>query len=46
VINIANIIVDILKIRLNKIEMYPGKGPVPKAPAAPFALVAIVRYLK
>jgi len=44
-INIANTTVDILKIKYNRLGLYP-EGPVPKAPAAPFALVDIVRCLK
>jgi len=45
VINIV-IVVDILKIKYNRLRLYPEEGPVPKAPAAPFALVDIVRCLK
>jgi hypothetical protein len=44
-INIA-IVVDILKIKYNRLGLYPEEGPVPKAPTAPFALVDIVRCLK
>jgi len=45
-INIANTTADILKIKDNQIRLYPEEGPVPKAPAAPFALVDIVRCLQ
>jgi len=45
VINIA-IVVDILEIKYNCLGLYPEEGPVLKAPAAPFALVNIVRCLK
>jgi len=48
-INIANInatTADILKIKGNHLRLYPEEGPVPKAPAAPFALVDIVRCLQ
>ena len=42
-INIARtnaITADILKVKNNCLRLYPEEGPVPKAPAAPFALVA------
>ena len=45
-INIANITTDILKIKDNRLGLYPEEGPVPKAPAAPFTLVNIVCCLK
>ena len=48
-INIANTtatIADILKVKNNRLRLYPEEGPVPKAPAAPFALVDIVRCSK
>jgi hypothetical protein len=45
VINIANMIADVLKIRHNSLELYPEEGLVSKAPTAPFALVDIVCYL-
>ena len=45
-INIANITVDILKIKDNQLGLYPEEGLVPKAPAAPFTLVDIVCCLK
>ena len=38
--------VDILKVKNNRLRLYPEEGPVPKAPAAPFALVDIVRCLQ
>ena len=44
-INIADTTVDILKIKDNQLGLYglyPEEGPVPKEPAAPFALVDIV----
>jgi hypothetical protein len=37
---------DILKIKDNRLGLYPEEGPVLKAPAAPFALVDIVRCVK
>jgi len=43
-INIANI-VDIQKIKYNHLGLYPEEGPMPKAPAVPFALVNIVCWL-
>jgi len=45
VIKIA-IVVYILKIKYNRLGLYPEEGPVPKAPVAPFALVDIVCCLK
>ena len=45
-INIVNSTVDILKINDNRLGLYPQEGPVTKAPAAPFALVDIVRCVK
>jgi len=48
-INIANTTAtttDILKTKNNRLRLYPEEGPVPKAPAAPFALVDIVRCSK
>ena len=48
-INIANPTVktaDILKTKNNRLRLYPEERPVPKAPAAPFALVDIVRCVK
>ena len=44
-INIA-ITVDKLKIKYDRLGLYPEEGLVLKAPAAPFALVDIVRCLK
>jgi len=41
-INIANTTADILKMKDNRLGLYPEEGPVPKAPAAPFTLVDIV----
>ena len=37
---------DILKMKNNRLRLYPEEGPVPKAPAAPFTLVDIVCCLK
>ena len=37
---------DILKTKNNHLRLYPEEGPVPKAPAAPFTLVDIVRCVK
>jgi len=48
-INIANptaTTADILKTKNNRLSLYPEEGPVPKAPAASFALVDIVRCVK
>ena len=45
-INIANITADILKIKDNRLGLYPEEEPVRKAPAAPFTLVDIVCCLK
>ena len=45
-INIVNSIVDILKIKDNRLGLYPEEGPVPKALVAPFALVDIVCCVK
>jgi len=44
-INIANT-VNILKIKYNRLGLYPEEGPVPKTPVAPCALVDIVHSLK
>jgi len=44
-INIARTtatIADIMKMKNNRLRLYPEEGPVPKAPAAPFTLVDIV----
>ena len=48
-INIANTTAtttDILKTKNNRLRLYREEGPVPKAPAAQFALVDIVRCVK
>jgi len=45
VINVA-IVIDILKIKYNRLGLYLEEGPLPKAPTASFALVDIVRCLK
>ena len=37
---------DIQKMKNNRLRLYPEERPVPKAPAAPFALVDIVRCLQ
>jgi len=46
VINIANIMIDILKNRQNELSLYLEEGPVLKEPTAPIVLVDIVRCLK
>ena len=48
--NTNNILIIAKKMILNltksRIGLYPAKGPMLKAPVAPFALVVIVRCLK
>ena len=46
IVNTTATTADILKMKNIRSRLYPEEGPVPKAPAAPFALVDIVRCVK